>query len=514
MKKDYQENLSKRVKKVPVRLVIAGAITFLEAFLYLSLIIFAHINVKYFSIAVFLVKALCLLSVLSSDDNPDYKVPWLVFIMFFPLIAVLFYQLFYSKKLSKKYLSRIKKIKNITYEKDDTDILESLKSQNEKAYLHAKTLLSLAKTHAFNNCECKYFQTGEESLTKLYSDLENAKKFIYLEYYIISGGKFLSDLFSVIKKKAHEGVEVKILFDDFGSLFTLPKKFIKTLKRCNIQAIPFSRIKYGLNRTINNRNHRKICIIDGIICYTGGINIADEYIGEVKRFGEWKDSAIRLKGECVYEYTKLFLVDFGVSNPKFIPNRNDYFPKLKTNRKGFYVPFGDAPYPICKRRVAKTLIENLISNAKKSIIITTPYLVLDNGLLCVIENAAIKGVDVKIILPGIPDKKWIKQVGKSFYFRLINAGVKIYEYKKGFVHAKTFLIDDEFALLGSINFDYRSLVHHFENGVFMYNTQTIKDVRRDMEKLLLDCERILKEEHIGISKKFVRAIIRVFSPLL
>ena len=287
-----------------------------------------------------------------------------------------------------------------------------------------------------------------------------------MEYFIIEEGTFWNSILEILKKKAAVGVEVKVLYDDIGCMMTLPGDYYKTLKSYGIEARPFSRLRGNADSEFNNRSHRKIMVIDGKIGYTGGVNIADEYINEIVKFGHWKDTAIRLEGEAVWELTKLFLVDFGINVKKLLAARNDWYPVQRNNSaQGYIIPFGDGPHPIYERRVGKSVIQNMLSSATRYAWITSPYLIIDNDLCTTFENTALRGVDVRIIVPHIPDKKLVFGMTRSFYHRLMAAGVKIYEYEPGFIHAKSYLVDDDYAMIGTINLDYRSLVHHFENGV-------------------------------------------------
>ena len=256
-------------------------------------------------------------------------------------------------------------------------------------------------------------------------------------------------------------------------------------------------------------------IVDGRIAYTGGVNIADEYINERKRFGHWKDSGIRIEGEAVWEMTKLFLVSFGLNTRKMPDRPSDCYPECKSGGGGYILPFGDGPRPIYERNVSKSAIQNMIGAAMDYVYMTTPYLIIDNDLCSDIERAALRGVDIRIIVPHIPDKKLVFGMTRSFYPRLMKAGVKIYEYEPGFIHAKSYVADGKYAIVGTVNLDYRSLVHHFENGVWMYKTDCIEDIKRDIdetaEKSILVTEEMLKP---GVISRFVRAMIRIFAPML
>ena len=320
----------------------------------------------------------------------------------------------------------------------------------------------------------------------------------------------------ILKDKTSQGVEVKVVYDDIGCMATLPGNYNKILKTYGIDATPFSRLKGAADSEFNNRNHRKITVIDGKIGYTGGINIADEYINKVEKYGHWKDMGIRLEGEAVWELTKLFLIDFGI-NVKDMPTLNhDIYPIVSDIKcDGYMVPFGDGPKPLYDRRVGKSVIQNMLSSATKYAYITTPYLIIDNELCMSIENTALRGVDVRIIVPHIPDKKIVFNMTRSFYKRLIQAGVKIYEYEPGFVHGKTYLVDDKYAMIGTINLDYRSLVHHFENGVWLYNCDSISDLKNDILDTLNKSIEITPDMlKTNIFNRFFRALVRIFAPML
>ena len=337
-----------------------------------------------------------------------------------------------------------------------------------------------------------------------------------MEYLIYEGGTFWNSILEILKKKAVEGGEVKVLYDDIGCMMTLPGDYYhKTLKAYGIEATTFSRLKGNADSEFNNRSHRKITVIDGKVGYTGGVNIADEYINEVVKYGHWKDTAIRLEGEAVRELTKLFLVDFGI-NVKKMPNiRDDLYPKTEVKEHGYLVPFGDGPHPLYNRRVGKSVIQNMLNGATRYMWMTTPYLIIDNDLCQSIENAALRGVDVRIIVPHIPDKKLVFSMTQSFYYRLMAAGVRIYEYEPGFLHAKSYLADDDQAMIGTINLDYRSLVHHFENGVWMYDCESIKDLKSDMEETLRKSIEVTPEMlKANLLQRFIRAVVRIFAPML
>ena len=512
---------SEKLKKEPiknksatVRYIFAISLTALQLAVIITAVFLLISKIPYLRVAVYLTCLGCVVKIISSPDSPDYKVPWLLFVLIAPIIGTTCYLALYKRRLSKAYCKRLKNLQAEIYPTADEKLLATLKKQNSHALSHAKLLISLADTHLFTNTKVDYFPLGKDMAKSLIKDIKNAKKFIYMEYFILAKGELWQEILQILIGRAKNGVEVKILYDDFGSMKTLPWNYFKTLESLGLGATAFSRLCGAPDRYINNRNHRKITVIDGKIAYTGGINIADEYVDKKRRFGEWKDGGIRLFGSAVYELTKLFITDYGVS-VKNKPNFNqNLYPTFSQNETGFVVPFGDGPKPDYHRRVSKNLIINMLSVATKRVLITTPYLILDNEICSAIENTAIRGVDVKIILPGIPDKKLVHTLGQSFYPRLISAGVKIYKYDKGFIHAKNYIVDGKYALMGSINLDYRSLAHHFENGVWLYNLNCIKQAENDIIKLLNFCTKIDRDKAtFSPIKGFFISLVKIFAPL-
>ncbi len=511
-----QKTVEKEINYIPVRYILAVLITLLEVLAVIGILLALCYYVPYFYIAAWLTEIFCVIRIIASDDNPDYKVPWLLFVLIVPVAGFMLYFMFYSRKLQRKYVKRLKDLKSHTYKKDDRDLLCRLYEENSVAAAQAKMLMNIADTHLFTATKQEYFPLGEDMHGAMLADLEAAQKFIYMEYFIIEEGKFWNSILDVLKRKAAEGVEVKVLYDDIGCMATLPGDYSKILRRYGIQAAPFSRLRGNADSEFNNRSHRKILVIDGKIGYTGGVNIADEYINEVQKFGHWKDTAIRLEGEAVWELTKLFLVDFGINVRKMPKARADWYPmQANPAEQGYLIPFGDGPRPIYDRRVGKSVIQNMLSGATRYMYMTSPYLIIDNDLCTDLENAALRGVDVRIIVPHIPDKKIVFGMTRSFYPRLMAAGVKIYEYEPGFIHAKSYLADDEFAMIGTINLDYRSLVHHFENGVWMYKCEAVRDLKADMEDTLAKCIEITPDMlKTNLLQRFIRAVVRIFAPMM
>lgn len=514
----YRNNrhVEKEVNYIPVRYYLAMSLALLETAAIIGIVVALSYYVPYFYLLVWATQIACVIRIIASDDNPDYKIPWLLVMLVVPVAGFMLYFLFYSRILKKKYVRRMADLKDHSYKKDDAAAFEALSGESAVACSQATMLCKIAETHLFTDTKQTYFPLGEEMHHSMLKDLQKAERFIFMEYFIIEEGVFWNSILEILKEKAAQGVEVKVVYDDIGCISTLPGDYFRTLKSFGIDAAPFSMLRGNADSEFNNRSHRKIMVIDGKIGYTGGINIADEYINAVVKYGHWKDIGIRLEGDAVKELTKLFLIDYGM-NVKKPPEVSDhYFPEAAlSGEPGYMIPFGDGPNPIYNRRVGKCVIQNMIAQANHSVCIMTPYLIIDNALCQTIENAALRGVSVKIIVPHIPDKKLIFEMTRSYYHRLLEAGVSIYEYEPGFIHAKCYLADDETAMIGTINLDYRSLVHHFENGVWMYRCDSIEDMKQDFSNTLAASLQVdAKTVKTNLLQKFIRSLVKIIAPLL
>lgn len=510
-----QKKVERDVNFIPVRYLFAIALTVLAVAAVMAIVLALCMYVPYFYLMMWATEISFVICIIASNENPDYKIPWLIVVLVIPIGGLMLYILFHSRKLKKKYVRRMEKLKSLSYSKEDSAEFARLKAESLTAHNQAKMLCSISEAHLFQNTRQEYFSLGETMLPRMLEDLRSAEQFIFLEYFIIEEGKFWDSILAILKEKAASGVEVKVVYDDCGCMMTLPGDYFRILKTYGIDAAPFSMLRGNADSEFNNRSHRKIMVIDGKIGYTGGVNIADEYINEVVKYGHWKDIGLRLEGNGVKELTKLFLLDYGLNVWKEPKVRPEYFPAVNTQCNGWVVPFGDGPYPIYQRRVGQTLIETMLNQAQRYLYMMTPYLIIDNELCQTIENAALRGVEVKIIVPHVPDKKLVFEMTQSHYARLMAAGVQIYEYEPGFIHAKCYLADDEYAMMGTINMDYRSLVHHFENGVWMYRCDAIRDIRKDFDDTL---EKSIQVEDSMLKVKWyrrlLRALLKVFAPML
>lgn len=511
---ENNKTVEREVNYIPFRYIVAIMLVVSETAAVISVMSLLTIYIPYFYIAVAATQIGVAIAIVNRNDNPDYKLPWLFFVLLIPIVGFMLYFMFYSRKLNKRQVKRIANLTKQQIEKDEKQELAEVSAEDEMIASQAVMLGKLSDSHIYGNTDIRYFSLGEQMFVAMVEDLKKAEKFIFMEYFIIEGGLFWNAILEILKAKAANGVEVRVVYDDIGCMTTLPGNYFKRLAKFGIKSVPFALLRGQANNEFNNRSHRKITVIDGKIGYTGGVNIADEYINHIEKHGHWKDVGLRLQGEAVNELTRLFLTDYGLNDKKADDNFASYYAYENLPQCGYCIPFGDGPKPIYQRQVAKNIILNMLNQAKRYVYITTPYLIIDSELVQSLENAAIRGIDVRIITPHIPDKKLVFMMTRSYYGELMKAGVKIYEYERGFVHAKTYLSDDKTAMVGTVNMDYRSLVHHFENGVWMYDHIVLKDIKRDFldtqGKSIKFEPNMLKE---NFWQKFIRAMVKVFSPL-
>lgn len=515
-KKIIVNNKEQEVNYIPVRFILAILLIILETAAVLTLVILCAIYIPYFYLAMYATQIFCLLKIINSEENPDYKIPWLLFVLIVPVAGFMIYFMFYDRMLSTKYIKRLQKIESQQVHTKDESTLTKLEQEDKQAYMQAKLLCKLSNTHVYQNTNAEYFDMGEKLHVAMLEDLKKAKKYIFLEYFIIEEGIFWNSILDILKEKAANGVEVRVIYDDIGCMCTLPGNYHKILEGYGIKVVCFARLRGQANNEFNNRSHRKIMVIDGEVGYTGGVNIADEYINEKVLFGLWKDVGIRLEGEAVTQLTSIFLADYEMNVRTPVTEFAPYFWNgISMENNGYIIPFGDGPRPMFKHRVAKIMIMNMLNQAQDYVYMMSPYLIIDNELCQAIENAALRGVDVRLITPHIPDKKIVFVMTRSYYKRLMDAGVKIYEFEPGFVHAKVYMSDDKYAIVGTINLDYRSLVHHFENGVWLYKHEVLEQVRADLEGTMSQSlEMTEKSIKNTLPQRFIRAVVRAVSPML
>ncbi len=516
-----------------------------------------------------IISFLVALHIIAKRDKGAYKLTWVFTILVFPIFGGLLYLLFRYQTRSKKLRRQMYQIANVTRSAallpGDKNALATQKAQDEAAgrtesstaspegnadspshrqaasvspfydvwqagdrYEHA---LAGSPSHArqieyldkfagfpvYENTRTRYLSPGEEIYKVLLQELEKAKAYIFLEFFIIEEGIMWNSILEILKRKAAQGVDVRILYDDIGCFLRLPKDYPKKLKSCGIRCLVFNKFKPLLTATQNCRDHRKIVAIDGKVAFTGGFNLADEYINAIHPFGHWKDAGVWLEGEAAWSMALIFLQMWMMNGnseedvTKYYPWKDIPCPVVKND--SWVQPYADAPYD--SENVSEHVYLQIINTAKHYVYINTPYLVVDDSMLSALSLAAKSGVDVRIVTPFRWDKRLVHFTTRSYYRELIRAGVKIYEYSKGFIHSKTFVSDDTVATIGSANLDFRSLYLQFECGVWMYKTEAVTELRDDFLKTLEICHEVREEECRGnMVTRFFQDFLRLFAPLM
>ena len=455
-----------------------------------------------------------ILYLLKSDINPIYKIPWIIMLLVAPVFGGMVYIVYGRVRFSKSEIKRssecISEFRKAIQSRPGSNGI--LKEIEPGIGVQAEYLLKFADAPVYTNTTTRYFPLGDDVFPVLLEELKNAKNFIFMEFFIIEEGIMLDSIISILEEKANDGLDIRFMYDSFGSILRAPHDMVKRLEKKGIKCFEFNSFKTAFDSRYNNRDHRKICVIDGSVGFTGGFNLADEYINQKTVYGHWKDTAIMIKGDAVWSLTAMFLALWD-SSKKEKDEYQRYIPSAKfTYNDGFIAPYTD--YPLDDEPVGKNVYLNMINRANSYVYIMTPYLVPDTVLVSALENAAKNGIDVRIIMPGIPDKKIVYMLGQSFYPVLLKAGVKIYEYTPGFVHAKVFLSDDELAVVGTINLDYRSLAHHFEDAVWMYKASAINEIKKDFMETINKSEEVSKEgKKESVLRRILIPILRLFAPL-
>ena len=509
--------MKKILRFITQRVVITALLIVLQALLLFGFIWKLDNYFVYFYAGSVLLSLLITLGIINSKSNPAYKIAWLIPILLFPVFGGLVYLLFGSDRTGR-YLR--KKLRGIGTEMDNVIGEAHRRSGAEElppdAANQSRYISHCAYCPPYQNTTTEYLPLGEVKFERMVEELKKAKHYIFLEYFIIQEGKMWNTILDILRQKAAEGVDVRVIYDDMGCIMILPTGYDRTLEQMGIKCRIFNPFVPILSSRFNTRDHRKICVIDGNVGFTGGINLADEYINAYEKHGHWKDTSILLKGEAVFNLTVMFLSMWDyLDGTTGKTDYSRYYPTVwDENAKGYVQPFADNP--LDDEAVGETVYLNLINKAKRYVYITTPYLILSSEMLTALTSAAKCGVDVRIITPHIPDKWYVHAVSRSHYQPLIEAGVKIYEYTPGFIHAKTFVVDDDYAVVGTINLDYRSLYLHFECAVWMYQTPSVAQVRDDFFKTQQISQEITLEECRSLSfpRRLGRSVLRVFAPLM
>lgn len=464
---------------------------------------------------------IAIVCVINENTNPYYKLAWIVPIMLIPIFGTIMY-VFVRLQLGTRIMNRriISLVeKTSVFIPQDENVLNKLGSVNESERNFAVYMKKYAGFPVWENTSAEYFPLGEDAFAAMVRELEKAEKFIFMEYFIVERGEMWDTILEILERKAGEGIDVRFMYDGMSSLVLVPYSYPKKLMARGVKCKVFSPIRPVLSTTQNNRDHRKILVIDGHTAFTGGINLADEYINKCERFGHWKDTAVMIKGDAAASFTIMFLQNWNITEQ----NEDDYESFIRSmpvtdgeglSPVGFVIPYGDSP--LDNEPVGKNVYLDILNRAEKYVHIMTPYLILDNEMIQALTYAAKRGVDVVIIMPHIPDKAYAYILARSYYAELISAGVKIYEYTPGFVHAKVFVSDDTRAVVGSINLDYRSLFLHFECACYFYRSPMIEDVEDDFLQTMKKCWQITLDDcrRYNVFKKLAGRVLRVFAPLM
>jgi cardiolipin synthase A/B len=500
------------------RIIIVSILILVQMVWFSILLLKLSNHLWWINILLQLISFIALLVVINKNYNPAYKLAWAVPIIAFPILGGLLYMLIGGKKPARKMRRKMdeswKKVSQSLCQQEG--VLKSIDGLDKIVRGQVEYIKNCSSYPVYSNTATKYYKSGEENFPDMLEALKNAKHYIFVEYYIIAEGTMWRQILTIMKEKAMAGLDVRLIYDDFGCMNLLPFNYKDELTKYNIKCEVFNPVVPFISAVMNHRDHRKIMLIDGYIGFTGGINLADEYINEIHRFGYWKDTGIRLMGEAVHNLTVMFLTTWNSlckTDEDFQQFKPDYYFTGNFQKDGFIQPYGDTP--LDEENVAEDVYLNIINTAVNYVYLFTPYLIIDNEMMTALCLAAKRGVDVRIVTPNIPDKKIVFYVTQSYYHHLVEAGIKIYQFEPGFLHAKCYVSDDKIATVGTINMDYRSLYLHFECGVYLYGASAVGTIKDDfietIEKSILINEKLMR---CRLPMRLFQSVLRLFAPLL
>ncbi|MBQ6844623.1 MAG: cardiolipin synthase [Agathobacter sp.] len=513
--------MKKVLNKIFGRLVLTAIIILLQFFWIVATLYEAEGMNPWFSVILRSISVIIALYVVYKDMRPHNKLSWIFLILFIPIVGCPCYFLFGRSEMTKKSREQMATLQAFVepLREQQNGVLEHLKDKNRIAYKQMSLPQNVGNYPVYMEKDSKYYNVGDSMFTDMLEDIRKAEKFIFLEFFIIKQGVMFDTLIDALEERAKAGVHVRLIYDDMGCIDEFPRHFYKELQKKGIHVACFNPFRPFLSIIMNNRDHRKIVVIDGKIAYTGGINIADEYINAIERFGHWKDAGLRITGDAVWSFTTMFLEMWS-----FITKGTEDFTKFKViendnqtlieEKKGFVQPYADCP--LDKRYLIEGIYLNLINHARNYVYIFTPYLIIGSELSAALINAARSGVDVRIVTPAIPDKKMVFLLTQSNYENLLRGGVKIYQYTPGFIHSKCMVVDDEYASVGTTNLDFRALYLHFECGALMYRTDSVIKVKEDALNTFAVSRQISQEEceNKNFFYQLFLSVMQLFSPLL
>lgn len=517
MKDKMRTEVKANVKNSIGRLVFAG-LSILLQIVWLILIV-VRLN-EYSSVIAFLSGLIALtvaLHIYGMHENAAFKMPWIFLLLLFPVLGLCIYGLFGRKGITAPKRKRFERIDEqlFRYVHQKEAVVRSMEQADVGVANQCRYILDYGKFPVYQNTDVTFYAEAADGFEAQLLELEKAEKFIFMEYHAIEEAESFGRLRETLARKAAEGVEIRLLYDDVGSVGFIDWDFIKRMEAIGVQCVDFNPVLPVINLFMNNRDHRKITVIDGKVGFTGGYNLADEYFNITHPYGYWKDTGVKLVGEAVRSLTVLFLEMWNAMKQtdtdyeKYLPAVN-----YTAREQGFVQPYADSP--LDDEPMGENVYLNLIKHAKHRLYVATPYLIISDEMNRELGLAAKRGVDVRILTPGIPDKKLVYKITRSYYAGLVRQGVRIFEYTPGFLHEKQVLCDEDCATVGTINFDYRSLYHHFENGVFLYRCEAIGDIARDFEETLGKCREVTEIYKSGRSAvlRGTQCLLRLFAPLL
>ena len=517
------EKKREKEKRVNIRTLAYGrTIMVLLGFLaQLLLLVVGYYLLRSYSFwfyALFLViSASALLNIYNTRGNPDMKLAWMFPIAIFPVFGAILYVTIVSQPGTKVIYGKLQKLGKFTrlHVHFDRQVWEKLREENPHMGQLGYYLWNCDNSPVYENTQVKYYSLGDQQFPDIVEALQKAEKYIFMEFFIVSEGRMWDTIRNILKEKAAQGVEVRFLYDGTCALWYLPRNYPQQLEKDGIHCRMFSPVKILFSPHFNNRDHRKIVVVDGKVAFTGGINLADEYINEKPRFGHWKDAGVMLTGDAVERFTYMFLEMWNVPEKKEEAYSRYERPESRFRENDVYV----IPYSVCplgSQRVGERIYLDIINTAHTYVHIMTPYLIPDHQMLTALTYAARRGVEVVIVMPHIPDKKYAFVLAKTYYNELLEAGVKICEYEPGFVHAKTFVSDGVKAVVGTVNLDYRSLYHHFECGVVLYRNSQIAQIEQDMQETIAKSlmQDIGDYKKMRFRDRMLGKLMRIIAPLM
>ena len=506
---------NKRGIRIQTRYIVSAILLFLQICLLSGSLFGLSIKSVYVYWISEILSVITVAVIINKHGNPSYKIAWIIFILIFPIFGISVYLMWGGGRVLPYFRKKMYRCEGhyLTQLHENEGVHDKLRYNDLMHSRQADYLTNESGYPLYNNSNVEYLSPGEVFFPRFLEELEKAQKYIFIEFFIIAEGKMWNAVHDIVRRRVRENVAVKVLFDDFGSIKRQHKDFISRLQNDGIKVAVFNKIGPSMNVFMNNRNHRKIVVIDGLVAATGGLNLADEYINQFERFGYWLDSAVLIKGEAVRSFVAMFcsLWEFTTSE------RIDMQAHIQENtieNNCFVLPYCDDP--LDKRNPAEGIYSQIINTAQKYVYIASPYLIIDSAMITNLTIAAKSGIDVRIVTPSIPDKWYVHPVTQYNYKELLEAGVRIYEYTPGFIHSKLFVSDDSVATVGTVNMDYRSFILHFECGVWMSSTDEIIKIRDQFKGIFEQSKEITCEEwnKEPIRRRVKRAVLNIFSPFL